>query len=189
MRILTILLILSFANIQTIAQQSPDQPRRPQSQVLRPKAKEKRPLSDIEKMDNLVRMVAAGHAVHGALDYFIDFFDKRATTIRDQAEAAYRHRLERKVDKKYRIEIEYSYYKAMSKTMDEMKAPQAVIDSVATQVEVPRRKLAAARTEWRSLATRLVSLQKRSPLRHRGATAPKTSSRTPTNTNGRVVSK
>lgn len=181
MRILSILLVV-IVLLATHAQQPQSQPITPdpRNQQGQPKPE----LSDIEKTDNLVRMIAAGHAGHATLNYFVEYFEERAAAIHDQAEAAYRHRLERKqMDKKYRVEIEYSYYKAMAKNIDEMKAPRAVLDTAQLEAERGRRLteskavIAQAKQEWKNLAMRLVSMQKRSPLRQRGATDPNAQNR------------
>jgi hypothetical protein len=129
--------------------------------------------TDLKKLDSLVRMVLKGDAGFGALPFFADYFEESALKIRPQAEAAYRHRMERKqTEKKYRIEIEYAYYQSMAKTLEEMNEPQKIIDAskVRTAKSSPA-DLAKAEQEWRALAARLLSIHKRCPLRGRAATS------------------
>ena len=74
------------------------------------------------------------------------------------------------MDKKYRVEIEYAYYKAMIGILAQLKESQDVIDKASLDKNaVAKEELEVSRRQFKSLAQRLVAVHKKCPLRRKAA--------------------
>jgi hypothetical protein len=128
-------------------------------------------LKETQKIDNLVKAIINGYAGHGAMDFFVDFFEDRAKLIKKNADYAFSHRLKIGRDKPYNVEIQYQYFISMAKKIKEIKPYQDLIDSFqinkmnGLDLEICKEDFLKTQKKFNKLARELASIQRNSPFR------------------------